>query len=184
VTRTKSLFATLLASLALLLGTTSLASAVYPPEVPTPNRALRIVVDEILYEPANLDELAQAARVAIAQALGISIDRLQIGSTARFFLLSTPTYLGSAVADSDGVVTFNFTVPAGFSGEHTVRAEVTLADGSEVAYEHTIVIVSDIVDTGSNTTGTTLQIAVIALAAGLGMLGLAAIRRRSNTAAA
>jgi hypothetical protein len=42
----------------------------------------------------------------------------------------------------------------------------------------------EIPDAGSNTTGTTLQIAAIALAAGLGMLGLAAIRRRSTSAAA
>ena len=58
----------------------------------------------------------------------------QSGSTVTFTIASTPTLLGTAVADSSGTATLTAPLPSGIeAGTHTVTASGIAADGTPVS---------------------------------------------------
>ena len=53
----------------------------------------------------------------------VTVREVPVGETVHFFLFSDPIYLGSAVAGTDGVATFSFSVPADLPpGRHRIEA--------------------------------------------------------------
>jgi hypothetical protein len=181
MTRTKTIVATLAASLAVLLGTVGPASAAYPPS-----------------GSGTIDIQAEVGSPAAGATVVVSIEEGFCPVPGTWTLTLTPGDVSLGSGDTPaGDADVPAQIPAGLAaGTYTITfsCNPTLTASFTVDADGNIVSVTDsggttggggsIVDTGSNTTGTTLQIAAIALAAGLGMLGLAAIRRRSNTAAA
>ncbi len=182
MTRSKTIIATLAASLAVLLGTVGPASAVYPPN-PTGG-----TIDI----QASVGDTVSGATIQIEAADGFC----PVPGTWSFTLNPGGIALLDGGATPAGAISLAAPLPALEAGTYTATftCNPTLTATFTVDADGKFVSITDsggttggggsIVDTGSNTTGTTLQIAAIALAAGLGMLGLAAIRRRSNTAAA
>lgn len=180
MTRTKTLFAALLASLAVLLGSAGLAGA-YPP-------AASGTIDI----QAAVGDSVEGATVSVEAEDGFC----PVPGTWTFILNPGNIALLAGGATPAGAISLSAPLPALEPGTYTATFSCgpTLTATFTVAADGTFAAITDsggstgggggIVPTGSSTAGTTLQIAAIALAAGLGMLGLAAIRRRSNTAAA
>jgi hypothetical protein len=179
MTRFKTLLTSSVAAAALVLGTAG-AAAAYPPS-----------------GSGTIDIQGTVGSPAAGTSVVISVEDGFCPVPGTWSLTVTPGDISLDGGDTPaGDINITAQLPELGAGTYTVTftcnpsltATITIdADGN-------IVSISDsggstggggeIPDTGSNTTGTTLQIAAIALAAGLGMLGLAAIRRRSNSAAA
>jgi hypothetical protein len=179
MTRFKTLLTSSVAAAALVLGTAG-AAAAYPPS-----------------GSGTIDIQGTVGSPAAGTSVVVSVEDGFCPVPGTWSLTVTPGDISLDGGDTPaGDINITAQLPELGAGTYTVTftcnpsltATITIdADGN-------IVSISDsggstggggeIPDAGSNTTGTTLQIAAIALAAGLGMLGLAAIRRRSNTAAA
>jgi hypothetical protein len=97
----------------------STASAASAPATPTP----RLNTELQTNNPAP----------APGQSVTLTARGYQPGSTVTFVLESTPTTLGTAVVDGNGVASLTVTVPSGLSGRHTVFAVGTAADGTPLS---------------------------------------------------
>lgn len=121
------------------------------------------------------------------QPVTVSAKTFEPGSTVTFTFSGTG--VGTAVADSAGVASLTFDVPAGATvGAHTVEASGTGADGFPLTVSTTIEVLGataagDLPTTGSANTLSMTQLAVAAMVGG-GLLVLLANKRRSAKAAA
>jgi hypothetical protein len=179
MTRVKTLITSGLAATALVLGTAG-AAAAYPPS-----------------GSGTIDIQAEVGSPAAGATVVVSIEEGFCPVPGTWTLTLTPGDVSLGSGDTPaGAADVPAEIPAGLAaGTYTITfsCNPTLTASFTIDASGNIVSVTDsggttgggeIPDAGSNTTGTTLQIAAIALAAGLGMLGLAAIRRRSTSAAA
>ena len=122
------------------------------------------------------------------QPITVSAKTFEPGSTVTFSLSGTGV-VGTAVADSAGVATLTFDIPADATvGAHTVEASGTGADGLPLTVSTTIEVLGaaaagDLPTTGSANTLSMTQLAVAAVVGG-GLLVLLANKRRSAKAAA
>ncbi|MFM7535836.1 MAG: LPXTG cell wall anchor domain-containing protein [Acidimicrobiales bacterium] len=103
------------------------------------------------------------------------------GSTVQFFILSTPQSLGTAVANSQGVATFPATIPAGFSGAHTILVVGEDTSGNRLEQSVPIIVTSGgLPATGSDVAGL-VAIGAVVLAGGAALVVVS--RRRRPVAA-
>lgn len=180
MTRFKTLLTSGAAAAALVLGSAGAASAVYPPAgggtidiqgtVGSPAAGASVVVtveDGFCPVPGTWTLTITPGDIELDKGETPAGD---ITVTAQLPQLGAGTYTVTFTCNPSLTATFTVDADGNF-------VSITDSGGSTGGG-------GGIVDTGSNTTGTTLQIAAIALAAGLGMLGLAAIRRRTKPVAA
>lgn len=108
------------------------------------------------------------------------------GSSASFTLHSTPVNLGTATVDAQGVATLGVTLPAGVApGQHSVVIDGVGVDGKARQLSAALTITAaatapaadDLATTGAKST---LMIGGAALALIVGLLAMAATRRRSS----
>ncbi|MEO8219710.1 MAG: family 20 glycosylhydrolase [Specibacter sp.] len=108
------------------------------------------------------------------------------GSSASFTLHSTPVNLGTATVDAQGVATLGVTLPAGVApGQHSVVIDGVGIDGKARQLSAALTITAaatapaadDLATTGAKST---LMIGGAALALIVGLLAMAATRRRSS----
>lgn len=134
------------------------------------------------YPPGGNTATANDTTVAPGDAITLSAQIFQPGSTVTFTLFSAPVVLGTATANSSGVATLTTTIPAGTAaGTHTVEASGTGSTGAALTVVLSITVLAGgtgLAVTGSPSTAPMTQIAIGAIAAG-GLLLLLANRRRS-----
>lgn len=182
MTRFKVLLAGAAASAALVLGSAGGAAAVYPP---SPSATIDV--------EATVGDSAEGATIAIAAADGFC----PVPGTWTFILNPGNIPLLAGGATPSGAISLSAPLPALAAGTYTATfsCNPSLTATFTIAADGTFASITDsggttggggggLPSTGSDATSTTLQIGAIALAAGLGMLGLAAIRRRSSATAA
>jgi len=119
--------------------------------------------------------------VSPGQVVVITSGGHQPGSTVQFFILSTPKLLGTAVANPQGVATLNATIPAGFSGAHTIRTVGVNTSGNPLTQSIPIIVTGGgLPATGSDVAGL-VAIGAVVLAGGAALVVVS--RRRRPVAA-
>lgn len=115
--------------------------------------------------------------VSPGQVVVLTSSGHQPGSTVTFYIESTPTLLGTAVANSQGIATLNATIPAGFSGTHTIRSVGVDASGNPLNQSQQIVVTSGgLPATGSDVIGL-VAIGAVVLAGGAALVVVSRRRR-------
>lgn len=183
--RVTSLLAGSAAAAALLLGVAGPASASYPPQ-PTAT----IDIQGTLGAPAAGANVVFAIDEFYCPTPGTyttDIDGNEVDAS------TTPTgafeieYSMPDLTAGTHAITFTCGTAAPISGSFTIDAAGNFTSITDSAGTESIAVSggggATLPETGSDSTSSTLQLAALAMVAGAGMLGLAAVRRRSNVAA-
>ena len=137
------------------------------------------------YPPRGNSLTASASVVAAGTPVTLTAQVFLPGTNVVFRIFSDPVTLGTATANSNGVATLTATIPSNFSGQHTITASGSGANGQPLTVSTTITVTqghAPLPRTGSSHTKPYTEIGIGALAVG-GLLLLGAKRRRSAHAA-
>ncbi|WP_344174571.1 fibronectin type III domain-containing protein [Pilimelia columellifera] len=108
----------------------------------------------------------------------------QAGSSVDFYIYSTPVYLGAATANSSGVAVLRAALPAGWSGNHTVRALGIGLNGLPLSQDIAVLIAAatpgGLPVTGNGHIAAMVGAALAMLTLGCGLVFVATRRRRSE----
>ncbi len=150
------------------------------------------------YPPSNNSVTVDDVTPHPCQSVTITAGTYSAGSTVEFTLASTPTSLGSATADANGVATLTAAIPDGTEpGDHTITASGT-SDAGPLSQTVTVDVSGNcagevttltpagasgpLPKTGSNSTMPLARAAALLMAVG-GVLLLATRRRRAEARA-
>lgn len=86
--------------------------------------------------------------IAVGGSITVTTDGFMPGSTVRFYIASTPSLLGTAIADADGVATLTVKLSGSLAGSHTISAVGTGASGEPLVETIEIRIASQMAATG------------------------------------
>lgn len=160
--------------------TTTVTTVTSPSEVATTTESLRdVTVTEELVDTFPEGQLRLSGPVVAGTTLTLSATDLTPNSSAEVLLFSDPVVLGRANTDSSGALSLSVTIPASFSGAHTLAVvqydpatDATTGQRLEVN-----IIEATLPVTGESSSSINFTIVTIALGLMTGLL----VRRRVRT---